>query len=81
MVPDTVFFSFFISAILGAKNGWNVLMLSILRCSDFTGIPFAFLRQFRELAWMGVGLRCLALSGWQSVAIQEGSTRDPDNGS
>jgi len=29
---------------------------------------------------MGVGSRCLALSGRRSVAIQEGSTRDPGNG-
>ena len=63
MAPDTVFFPFFISGILGAKDGWNVLVLRVFRCSDFTGITFAFLRRFRELAWIGVGLLRLALSG------------------
>lgn len=55
MAPDTVIFLFFIPGILGAKDGWDVLGLKVLRCSDFIGITFAFLRRFRELAWIGVG--------------------------
>jgi hypothetical protein len=31
MAPDTAFFPFFISGILGAKDGWNVLMLDVSR--------------------------------------------------
>jgi len=58
MAPDTVTFPFFISGILGAKYGWNVLVSKVFRYSDVTGITFALLRQFRELAWMGVGLLC-----------------------
>jgi hypothetical protein len=54
MAPDTEFFPFFISGILGAKAGWNVIILAAFRCSDFTGITFAFLRRFRELAWIGL---------------------------
>jgi hypothetical protein len=55
MAPDTVFHPFFISGILDAKDGWNVLGLEVFRWSDFTGITFAFLRRFRELARIGVG--------------------------
>ena len=38
-------------------------MLVVFRWSDFTGITFAFLSRFRELAWIGEGLLRLALSG------------------
>jgi len=58
MAPDTFFFPFFISGILGAKDSWNVLVLEASRYSDFTGITFALLRRFLELAWIGVGLLC-----------------------
>jgi len=58
-----------------------MLMLEIDRHSDFIDITFALLRRFRELAWKSVGLLCLALIGGRSVAIQEGNTRGPDNGS
>jgi hypothetical protein len=66
---------------LGAKDGWNVLGLRVFRCSDFTGITFAFLRRFRELAWIREGLLCLALSGGRSQATQEGRTRESSHGS
>ena len=80
MVPEAVFFLFLIPGILSVEDGWNVLILRVIGCSDFTGLTFAFLRRSRELALMKVGLLCLALSGGQWVAIQEGSTRDPGNG-
>jgi hypothetical protein len=65
---------------LGAKDGWDVLILRVFRCSDFTGITFAFLRRFRELAWIRGGLLCLALSGGRSQATQEGRTRESGHG-
>jgi hypothetical protein len=74
-----VFSPFFISDILGAKDGWNVLMLRVVRNSDFTGITFRVSPSFRELAWIGVGLLCLALSGRRSLATQEGRTRESGN--
>ena len=79
MAPDTVSFPFFISGILGAKDGLNVLILRVFRWSDFTGITFEFFGRFRELAWIGVGLLCLALSGGRSQATQEGRTRESGN--
>ena len=68
------------SGTLGAKDGWNVLILRVFRCFDFTGITFAFLRRFRELAWIRGGLLCLALSGGRSQATQEGRTRESSHG-
>lgn len=68
MAPDRIFFLFFISGILGTKGGWNVLVL--YRYFDFTGITFAILRRFRELAWIGVGWLRLALSGGRSLATE-----------
>ena len=56
-------------------------MLRVFGYSDVTGITFALLRQFHELARSGLGLCCLALIGGRSVAIQEGRTQDPGNGS
>ena len=82
MAPDTIFFLFFIiRGSLGAKDGRNVLLLKFSGYSDVTGITFALLRQFQELAWSGLGLFCLALIDGRSVAIQEGRTHDPGNGS
>jgi hypothetical protein len=80
MAPDTIFFLFFIPGSLGAIDGGNMLLLRVFGYSDVTGITVAFLRRFRELAWSGLGLLCLALIGRQSVAIQEGRTHDPGNG-
>jgi hypothetical protein len=80
MAPDTVLYPFFISGILDAKDGWNVLGLGVFRWSDFTGITFAFLRRFRELARNEVGLLCLALTGGRSVVTPEGHARELGNG-
>jgi hypothetical protein len=55
MAPDTIPLLFFISGSVGAEGGGNVLWLKISRYSDFTGAAFAFLRRFRELAWIGEG--------------------------
>ena len=52
MAPDTVFSLFFIPGSLGAKDGENVLWLKLLGDSDVTGITFACLCQFQELAWI-----------------------------
>ena len=57
-----------------------MLLLRVFGYSDVTGITLAFLRRFRELAWIGPGLLCLALIGRRSVTIQEGRTHDPGNG-
>jgi hypothetical protein len=81
MAPDTMFFLFFIPGSLGAKDGGNVLLLRVFGYSDVTGITFAGLRQFQELAWSGLGLLCLALIDRRSVAIQDGRTHDPGHGS
>ena len=68
------------SGTLDAKNDRNVLILSAFRCSDFTDITFVFLHRFQEVAWMGVGLLCLAIGGGRSLATQEGRTRESGNG-
>jgi glycosyltransferase 2 family protein len=83
MAPDIFFFlgTFFIPGSLGAQDGGNVVLLKAFGYSDFTGITFALLRRFRELAWIELGLHCLALIGGRSVAIQEGRTLDSGNGS
>lgn len=54
-----------------------MLLLGLFGYSDVTGITLAFLRRFRELAWIGPGLLCMALIGGRSVAIHEGRTHDP----
>ena len=58
-----------------------MLLLRVFGYSDLTGTTFAVFRQFQELAWSGLGLCCLDLIGGRSVAIQEGRTHDPGNGS
>ena len=80
MAPDTTCPLFIIPGSLGAKDGGNMLLLTMFGYSDVTGVTFALLRRFRELAWIGLGLLCLALIGRRSVAIQEGRTHDPGNG-
>jgi uncharacterized protein (TIRG00374 family) len=57
--------TFFIPGSLGAQDGGNLLLLRAFGFSDVTGITFALLRRFRELAWIGVGLLCLAVVGGQ----------------
>lgn len=69
MAPDTMFFLFSIPGSFGAKDDGNMLLLRVVGYSDVTGITFAFLRRFRGLAWIAVGLLCLALIGRRSVAI------------
>ena len=80
MAPDTIFFLFSIPGSLGAKDGGNMLLLRVFRYFDVTGVTFAFLRRFRELAWIGPGFLYLVLIGGRSVAIQEGHTHDSGNG-
>lgn len=55
--------TFFIPGSLGAQDGGNLLLLQAFGYSDVTGITFALLRRFRELAWIGIGLLCLAVVG------------------
>jgi glycosyltransferase 2 family protein len=55
--------TFFIPGSLGAQDGGNLLLLKAFGYSDVTGITFAFLRRFRELVWIGIGLICLAGMG------------------
>ena len=45
---------------LCAQKGGNLLLLQAFGYSDVTGITFALLRRFRELAWIGIGLAALA---------------------
>lgn len=79
MAPDTMLFLLSIPGSLGAKDGGNMLLLSVIGYSDVTGITVAFLRRVWELVWIGLGLLCLALIGGRSLAIQEGRTHDSDN--
>ena len=81
MAPDTIPHLLFISGSFGAEDGGNVLWLKTFRCSDFTGTTLAFFHQFRELAWIDVGLFSLTLCSGRAAIIQEGCTRNPDNGS
>lgn len=55
--------TFFIPGSLGAQDGGNLLLLQAFGYSDVTGITFALLRRFRELAWIGIGLLCLTVVG------------------
>jgi uncharacterized protein (TIRG00374 family) len=61
--------TFFIPGSLGAQEGGNLLVLVAFGYSDVTGITFALLRRVRELAWIAIGLACLAvLGGRKAVA-------------
>jgi hypothetical protein len=40
MAPDNIFFLFFISGSLGAKDGGNVVLLRVIKYSGVTGIIF-----------------------------------------
>lgn len=59
--------TFFIPGSLGAQDGGNLLLLQAFGYSDVTGITFAFLRRFRELVWIGIGLLCLSVVGKTAV--------------
>jgi len=50
--------TFFIPGSLGAQDAGNLFLLKAFGYSDVTGITFALLRRFRELAWIGIGLLC-----------------------
>jgi glycosyltransferase 2 family protein len=73
LVPDTSPFSssFIIPGSLGAQDGGNVLLLRAFGYSDVTGIAFTLLRRFRELAWGGIGLLCLAMIGKKGIAQEQ----------
>lgn len=55
--------TFFIPGSLGTQDGGNLLLLVAFGYSEVTGITFALLRRVRELAWIAIGLLCLAALG------------------
>jgi hypothetical protein len=63
--------TFFIPGSLGAQEGGNLLVLVAFGYSDVTGITFALLRRVRELAWIAIGLACLAALGGRKVVTSE----------
>ena len=63
--------TFFIPGSLGAQDGGNLLLLKAFGYSDVTGITFALVRRFRELAWIGVGLLCFVLQDRRRKAVRE----------
>jgi hypothetical protein len=44
--------------------------------SDVTGITFALLRRFRELAWIGIGLLCLAMMDRRHHSLRNSDAHD-----
>jgi hypothetical protein len=62
MAPDTVRYPFFISGILDAKDGGNVLGLEVFRWSDFTASPSRF--SVDSVSWPGMKWAC---SAWLSL--------------
>jgi uncharacterized protein (TIRG00374 family) len=72
--------TFFIPGSLGAQDGGNLFLLNAFGYSDIAGITFALLRRFRELAWIGIGLLCLALLRGHIAKIPEIRTLDPEVG-
>lgn len=56
--------TFFIPGSVGAQEGGNLLLLLAFGYSELIGITFALLRRLRELAWIAMGLLCLAALGW-----------------
>jgi hypothetical protein len=81
MAPDTVFFPFLLHVRHPrCQRRLECASLKGISMLRFTGITFAFLRRFRELAWIRGGLLCLALSGGRSQATQEGRTRESSHG-
>jgi uncharacterized protein (TIRG00374 family) len=73
--------TFFIPGSLGAQDGGNLFLLNVFGYSDIAGITFALLRRFRELAWIGIGLLCLALLRGRISKTPETRTLDPEVGS
>lgn len=69
--------TFFIPGSLGAQEGGNLLVLVAFGYSDVTGITFALLRRVRELAWIVIGLGCLAALGGRKVATSAGVSQEP----
>ena len=55
--------AFFIPGSIGAQEGGYLLLLMAHGYSDVAGITFAILRRVRELAWIVIGLICLAALG------------------
>ena len=72
--------TFFIPGSLGAQEGGNLFLLNAFGYSDIAGITFALLRRFRELAWIGIGLLCLALLRGHIAKIPGIRTLDSDAG-
>ena len=61
--------AFFIPGSIGAQEGGYLLLLMAHGYSDVAGITFAILRRVRELAWIVIGLMCLAALGGFSEPI------------
>ena len=59
---------------LGAQDVGNLLLPKAFGYSDVTGITFPFLRRFRELVWIGIGLAVLVVVGRRLSAPREDST-------
>jgi hypothetical protein len=72
--------TFFIPGSLGAQDGGNLFLLNAFGYSDVAGITFALLRRFRELAWIGIGLLCLALLRGRIAKIPEIRALDSEAG-
>src|SRR5262245_53933515 len=72
--------TFFIPGSLGAQEGGNLFLLNAFGYSEIAGITFALLRRFRELAWIGIGLLCLALLRGRIAKIPGIGTLDPEAG-
>ncbi len=63
--------SFFIPGSLGAQDGGNLLLVTTFGYSEVAGITFALLRRFREVAWIIIGLICLAWLGGRPATVTE----------
>jgi len=61
---------------LGAQDGGNLLLLRVFGYSDVTGITFALLRRFRELAWIGIGLLCLVMMDREHCSLRDSDAQD-----
>jgi glycosyltransferase 2 family protein len=72
--------TFFIPGSLGAQDGGNLFLLHAFGYSDVAGITFALLRRFRELAWIGIGLLCLAMLHGRVAGIPKIRTLDSEVG-
>ncbi len=64
--------TFFIPGSLGVQDGGNLLLLTAFGYSEVMGITFALLRRFRELAWIVIGLLCLAALGYRKEPARVG---------